>query len=397
MERDRGLQSKEEVIGAVALLYWLPLLLLSAWAVWILPLGVSWSLFTAGLLLSSAGAVAFVALISGWEAKNLKPAPPPPPAAPEPAEPAAPDRGEELEEEIAALQKRVEAQEGELKERAREQERLKSEAEQTVRQLEAHRSKSEEALAYERNLAAQQEKSIEELNSTVAEKQQQNEKLESKIQDLTYEIKTLVQLADLGTSPQSHAAPEPLTDEFAASEAASAYQVDLNPLQMEPKAPEPPPASSDEEAAQQLKRCVNIAQKITSSHHLSGYPSRFRDFGMDNYSLDLRRLCDSLRSENGSAALVYSPKENKLLFANNPIKNLLGWSPEKFLQDFELIVQEGMEEWKSCIAHLGSAHQAKTRLVIKTRSGEDLLVCCQLGLIPTGVFRGNVVAILYTT
>jgi hypothetical protein len=123
--------------------------------------------------------------------------------------------------------------------------------------------------------------------------------------------------------------------------------------------------------------------------------SRFRDLPINNYTLDLRRLFDSLRSENAGVVFVYSQKENKLLFTNNVVKNVLGWSPEKFTQDFQEIVQDGLQEWKNAVSQLLIKGETNTRLVIKTKSGQDMMFQCQLGIIPTGIFRNHVIGVLY--
>jgi hypothetical protein len=152
---------------------------------------------------------------------------------------------------------------------------------------------------------------------------------------------------------------------------------------------------SCQDAMIQLKRCLDIAQKITSSSHFNSESSRFRDFPVDNFVLDLRRLCDSLRSENQCAILLYSPKEEKVIFANNQVKTLLGWSPEKIVQNFGDIIQEGDQEWKHHLAHISLKHESQVKLQFKTKKGHDLLVHCHLGMIPTGVFRYHVIGVLH--
>lgn len=237
----------------------------------------------------------------------------------------------------------------------------------------------------------QQHKLINELKETIAEQRAVIEKkqslisqLENKVSDLTYEIKTLLHLAEsmptISRNPQS--------EQLMLYETPATYSVETT--ESEPQQS----INSPSDASIQLKRCLDIAQKMTGSSHFGG-SSRFRDISVDNFALDLRRLCDSLRSENSSTILLYSPKEEALLFANNQIKHLSGWSPEKFVQNFSEIVQDGMEEWKQGIAKLSAKSESKIRLVIKTRTGQDILVQCHLGMIPTGIFRHNIIGILY--
>jgi len=210
-------------------------------------------------------------------------------------------------------------------------------------------------------------------------KQEEIDNLSGKIRDLTYEIKTLVLIAD--------DVKEPFKEEE--------FRIHTPIIQkVEKKGFEAPPELGDD-AKCQLRRCLDIAQKITGSHHIGGYQSRFRDMAYDNYALDLRRLCDSLRSEKDAAVIVYSPKEDKLLFINNHVKTLLGYSPEKFVQDFENIVQEGMGDWKKRVMHLTTLSEAKTSLIIKNRNNEDMVLQCLIGMIPTGVFKNHILGVLY--
>ncbi len=118
------------------------------------------------------------------------------------------------------------------------------------------------------------------------------------------------------------------------------------------------------------------------------------DSPADSFALDLRRLCDSLRSENSCTILLYSPKENQLLFANNQIKTVTGWSPDKFVQNFSDIMQDEAP-WRQGIASLTMRSEAKVDLTFKMKSGQDISVHGLLGLIPTGIFRQHIIAVLY--
>lgn len=209
------------------------------------------------------------------------------------------------------------------------------------------------------------------LKTLLDKKQEEIDRLGGKIHDLTFEIKTLVQIAEFSEEEK----PEPVQPIFLKTE--------------------PPFFEQSPDAKRQLRRCLDIAQKITGSYHIGGYQSRFRDMALDNYALDLRRLCDSLRSEKGAAVMVYSPKESKLLFINNHVKTLFGYSPEKFMQDFESIVQEGMGEWKKIISQLALISETKTSLIIKNKNNEDVVIQCLLGMIPTGIFKNHVLGVLF--
>lgn len=308
---------------------------------------------------------------------------------------------EQLEKELENAHQQNASDQEKLEEKRKLNQELSHEKEHYYQQLESmeeefeqFKESSEEALAEERERTQQALESITTLRTSLDSKQQQNEKLDQKIKDLTYEIKTLLQIADMSATLLNE---EPAAGESGnnVNETATHYQTNTEALDQVEEEEEFGLVQTPDEAKGLLKRCIDIAQKITGSHHFSAHKSRFGELALDNYALDLRRLCDNLRSENQSTVFVFSPKENKLLFINNQVRELLGWSPEKFLQDFDYIVQEGMFEWKNSLSHLNSFNQSQTRFVMRTNSGKDLLLHCQLGLIPTGIFRNNVIGVLY--
>jgi hypothetical protein len=151
---------------------------------------------------------------------------------------------------------------------------------------------------------------------------------------------------------------------------------------------------TDEEASQQLKRCLDIAQKFTVSNRFNSQINTFLDSPSDSFALDLRRLCDSLRSEKNSTVMLYSPKENKLLFVNNQVRALTGWSPEKFVQSFQTILYDD-STWKQGISSLSMRSEAQVKLSFKAKTGQDVTANAHLGMIPTGIFKHHTIAIVY--
>lgn len=421
------LKLRHNLIGMIFMLYLLPLLLITAYGASQSSSPANWAILSIGLLLSSAGTIIFYCLLHQWEDGISKStatkialehtqeilheetAP-----IDEPPE----DRSDELEGEIAHLKNELENATGKLEEAlhtiedhleeinyrnqviqqlTQEKNQFQHELETLKHDFHAYQHISEQTLENEKTLTVEYQETISEQRSIIEQKQQQIEQLDNKIRDMTYEIKTLLQLADMesGSKEQS---PPPQTHEtthgFSVSKSAKNFIVDINE-EMEEQELSVNKIRTPDEAKIQLKRCIDIAQKITGSHHFGAQKSRFCDLYLDNYALDLRRLCDNLRSENSGTVLVFSPKENKLLFINNQVKTLLGWSPEKFVQDFENIIQEGMFEWKSSISQMSTMNHIQSRLVMKAKTGQDKLLHCQLGMIPTGVFRNNIIGVLY--
>ena len=99
--------------------------------------------------------------------------------------------------------------------------------------------------------------------------------------------------------------------------------------------------------------------------------------------------------ENGSAIVFYSRKDNKVLFINNQSRNLLGWSPDKFVQSFNDIVDPSREAWKQGITSLAIKNDVQVSLKMKSKTGPQVEVQALLGIIPTGIFRHHILGVLY--
>lgn len=226
------------------------------------------------------------------------------------------------------------------------------------------------------------QKVIAEQQSLLQKKQEIIVELETKIADLNYEVKTLIQLSALEYEEKVPAIEKPTPS---VSQQAPIHIISEEQEQV----------ASPEEASLLLKRCVDIAQKLSGTSHFMNSSSRFRDLHMDSYALDLRRLYDSLRSEIHGTVLIYSQKENKVLFVNDQTQYLLGWTPDQMLQQFPHIVEENNQEWQKGISSLVSQPETKISLQIKARSGNKIPLFCHLRSIPTGVFRSHLLGVLY--
>lgn len=240
----------------------------------------------------------------------------------------------------------------------------------------------------------EQQLCIRNLHETIAEqkavldkKQQHTSCLESKVGDLTYEIKTLLALAEAHNSSLFNTESKELPSEGALPHPKE------TPLLL-PHAP--PQKPLDENVSEQLKKCINIAQKITGSQRFGSQLYSFLESPAESFSIDLRRLCDRLRMDITSTnctVLLYSPKTGQLLFAGSQIRDFTGWSPEKFTQTFNEILQDEAA-WNSGIHSLSMRSEANIQLGLKTRSGQTASFDTCLGMIPTGIFRNHIIALL---
>lgn len=253
-----------------------------------------------------------------------------------------------------------------------------------------YKSSTEEELQRKTVLLLEYQETVNQQREVIKKRQDQIGEFETKVRDLNYEVKTLLQLADYDKDPIPKQIESPIFIEKGSLYNYSPDQDDEESYPLQENH-----VKTSEEASTQLKRCIDIAQKITGANHLNNETSRFRDLSIDNFTLDLRRLFDNLRSENACTVVVYSQKENKLLFANNQAKSLLGWSIEKFVQNFQEIAKEGDLEWKKGLSQLSTLPESRMRLMMKTKTGQNLLVHCHLGVIPRGIFRNHVIGVLY--
>lgn len=384
--------SKYRVLFLVLLIYLIPLLLLSSYSLYLSLLQVSWELFGIGLALSCFGSSFLFSLLMGWERElSLKKMDhlvshvalfPQGDVSELNQEKIQGERQEALQEKLLESQTEIRLLEEEKRVFQQQLERISQE-------FALYKSGCQQSLEEKNSLLEDFQQTISEQRATIVKKQQQVAQLEGKVRDLTYEIKTLLQLAELGSQQKVE---EP-TISFSPHEEEKKDVKEVESI--EPLLAIDKQVSNPQEALSQLKRCIDIAQKMTGVAHFANGTSRLRDLPVNNYTVDLRRLLDSLRSECLSTILLYSQKEGRLLFVNSHGKQLLGWSSDKFVQHFQDIFQSSIEEWNRAMGQLAYKNEVQVALTLKSRSGEEVLVQCHLGLIPTGIFRNHVIGILY--
>jgi hypothetical protein len=375
---------------------------LTVFAVSVLPLQ-SWRAAATGLLAASIGSLVIFTLLRQWEAHFIKIIPVNLPEL-KPVAIQNPfysnDNFLELEHALAESQARHKELIEELNAKNELMHKFETEKvqfehriEDVYHELNTFKSANEDELRRKTVLLSEYQETINQQRDVIKKKQDQILELESKVRDLNYEVKTLLQLAEIGNKTPTNSKNK----EMVVGETVQAYQVDMFEDEEPSFQMQNLMIKTPEEASVQLKRCIDIAQKITGANRFGNGNSRFKDVPIDNRALDLRRLFDNLRSEHAGTVIVYSQKDDKLLFANNQMTNLLGWSPEKFIKNFPEIIAEGSQEWKKGVAELSSNTLSKVRMVMKTKSGQNLLVHCHLGAIPTGAFRNHVIGVLYSS
>ena len=400
--------SRYNLCWLMALCYLFPLLAISIYGAAYPRATADWNILGVGILLTALGSLAFFWMLTSWErsmrigsysgehAQDVDPY-------------ALKESGGTVDLAEYDLTKRSLAEAQQTQIRLLEEIDILTEEiqkatfvkKETLRQAENIQAELEQTKKAARQQLEIQQNQIRELQEAIAnqkalneKKQQQTMQLENKVGDLTYEIKTLLKFAEAHSSPSLS---NDITESNIPDE--SPFPTKSTPdthahEHFEPQQSFENFAQNAHEASMQLKQCLHIAQKIKGSQRFGSQIYSFMDSPADNFSLDLRRLCDRLRSETESVILLYSPKDNQLLFASNQIKTLTGWSPEKFVQNFsELLVDE--TEWKQGVSSLALRSEAEIKLHLRTRSTPNLSVNANLGMIPTGIFRNHTIAVLY--
>lgn len=315
----------------------------------------------------------------------------------------------EQSEQIDQLTCALESKEQELHKLTEENQQLLLDVQQVTQDFSDYKLFSEEQLKQKQYQLTNLQQTLEDQRSEMEKRQEQIYQLDTKVHDLSYEIKTLLYLnqdelavAKPSPSPKSSAALKAEESFVPYYQGTFAENIEPVSTHHETFSEEPfdiseNPIKSPAEASQLLKKCINNAQKLTGANYYSNESSRYREFSSSYFAIDQRRLFESLRSEASALIVVYSQKELKVLFVNNQSKNLLGWSPEKFVADFSSIMQEGLNDWKKALSLLTNAPESQVRLLAKTKQGQEIVLNCHLGLIPTGLFRNYVIGVLYPT
>jgi hypothetical protein len=307
------------------------------------------------------------------------------------------------QDQLEQLAKVLESKSQEFQKLEEENQQSQLKAQQTAQDFADYKLFSEEQLKQKQLQLATLQQIIEDQRLEMEKRQEQISQLDTKVHDLSYEIKTLLYLHEEENTPsKTSGIKEEISHVFRSGNIIESHEIAVeipeSPINSDHNILETP-VRTPMEAANLLKKCVNIAQKLTGANYYHTESSRYREFSSSYNAIDQRRLFDNLRSETGALIIVYSQKEHKLLFVNNESKTLLGWSPEKFVADFasSSIMQGGMNDWKKALSFLATGSDSQARLLLKTKQGQEVLLNCHLGVISTGLFRNYIIGILYPT
>ena len=399
-------KSRYTLLLVIIVLYLLPILLLSSYGKLYMPPQKGWNLLAFGLFSSVLGTLGLFWMLCKLAQEENYNEELPTEASEEALKPVnnsveadtfQTKALEELQSHYSAIHEQSLRTQAELENKNEELQRLQHDYQSLQQQLEVtneeyngDKQSFQNELEKQKKILADSQKTISEQREGIDKKLQQIAQLETKVSDLTYEIKTLIQLAEIENQSMPIYKSHPIENSIQ----GNSPDIEMNddghvPCLFEKQ------IRTETQAAIQLKRCIDIAQKITGANHYNNGNSRFKDLAVDNYTLDLRRLFDSLRMENASVIVFYSQKENKVLFVNNQSKHLLGWSPDKFVQSFNEIIDSSKDAWKQGISSLAIKNDAHVSLKMKSKAGPQEAVNALLGIIPTGIFRHHVLGVFY--
>jgi len=409
--------NKLSIIAVLAGFYLLPLLLMSAYGLQVAPGVKNWTVFAAGLFFALSGTAILFALMSQWEIalkdnyknsmKTLHTMDAKRTVSNDVQEDLS--RSIELQELLQKLQtaqrelqseheillEQMNEKDEELQNAKQDYERYRIESEgakeshilskNTTSELLQQR---DEAIKYLQTTASQQKTAIENLQQQVLD-------LQNKEEELNYEIKTLLYVSRIDSLEK-----EPSYQLYASSSIVDEDD--------EEKIEETEQESVESEAVFEqhyqaddlvddvgdgpgniLKQCLEMAAKMNGVGS-----ARNSSLPVENYVLDMRRLCDHLRIETQHGVLLYSQKDSKLVFANSQVKDLLGWPSDKFIQIFPEIIQTGFTEWREGLHALANSAKTSMQVAMKSKEGRSVKLNCHLGTIENGIFRNHVIAIL---
>jgi len=383
------------LLGLVLICYFLPLSAFSAYISHALNLG-GISFVAIGLLIALLGSLLLFTFLQQWEQYTLhvlNDSIALTTAHTANSNESTPGNGEtaqaliQTKDALTDLQQKWLSQESTLNKReqelyllAREKERFQRQTEGVLQDFAEYKNSSEEQLHQKEIFIAELQQTLAEQRAASEKKQQQVSLLEDKVAELRYEIRTLLQLAEGGPSGGGYGGGE--------------QQMSRPRMAIPAFNSQQPSSPSNEEAPDQLRRCIDIAEKMTGVPHFIQGNKRFADLPINPFSLDLRRLCDSLANESPAAVLLYSLREKLLLFAHPQIRQISGWSPEKFIQCFDEIISPCAEEWQRALSQLSYRHE--TALCLRLQGKEQEIIDCEslMALIPSGVFRNYVMILL---
>jgi hypothetical protein len=226
----------------------------------------------------------------------------------------------------------------------------------------------------------------------IKDKQLQQREMElnifqGRVEDLNYEIRTLLELKEHASSEKESkpkSSSHYLLGSLENSESQEYALMDSNWDD-----------ATNFDAQVVLNQCVDIAQTLKGSAFLHQNKVDHEVLDSEDSLIDMRRLFECYRRYNHCGVIFFSPSQDKLLFANQQVKSILGWTPDRFSSHFYGLIETSLIDWKRSLKELVTSKQNQgIKMFIKEKHGSEVLTQCYLALIPSGVFANHVVGVL---
>ena len=289
------------------------------------------------------------------------------------------------QESSEVLAQKMESSSQELSKLQGERQHLISQCKKFASRFQSIKDQYLSKVGRQEGVVAEHERQIAHQQGLIEQYQREIQQFKSRNEDLNYELKTVLELKDLEEEAESG------VEEYYSYDEVPDEDVVLESGKVESIWQ---PAVIDSESAQtELQRCIGIAEDISEGSRLGNGGSGVITMFMDSYAIDMRRLFEQYRNVDDNVIFFYSPQEDRLVFINRQVRDLVGFTPERFINDFYRLVQN-VDDWKVGLQQLEYNQITTIRLLVKDKSGGGLWVDCHLGRIPVGIFSNNVVGVL---
>lgn len=212
----------------------------------------------------------------------------------------------------------------------------------------------------------------EEFDKKIREKEKKILSLDAEINDLQYEIKTLI---DFNQNDVKN-----IQEELLREESLEEVPLEEKPLQN----------MRDEDAEQLLRQHIEEIEKIPTLPEWESPYLQYRKWHMHSLSA----LFPFLEKETSACLFAYSIPEQKALYANSEAYNLTGITSEEFIHRFHFFVPQQSVEWREAMSLLCQEKIAPLNLII-TNPHKSLSLKSLLSAIPSGPFKGTILGIAY--
>lgn len=142
-----------------------------------------------------------------------------------------------------------------------------------------------------------------------------------------------------------------------------------------------------------LRRALDVAKKQTGAWSFQPRIGGMQH-SIDNYALDQRRLYQAFSKEKEAILFFYAPSEEKVLFVNSVTKTLLGLSQEEFMSRFFYLLGKNLHSFQEALKKIVDQGQVEFTFTCRTSSGKEKRLPCLLGRVPQGVFKHHVIGVM---